>query len=394
MHLTTENGPLAKTTSGSLARVATDTIDELRLRWRANAVGRAVQVKHEHDRLMLLEERLRDGLSDRGGFDDRGEDLMLISRISDLRQDLLEQRHANRLRVLTRIQESIRRLQDAPSPQALIEAAPRELCRSCGFSRALISQVHGSMWVPEVLEVREEDDPQAAELRSYIESAEIPLQHMMLEAELVRRRSPALVSDPQGNVTTNREILAATRSPSYVAAPIMPTGRVIGFLHADRFGREEDVDLADRDNLWAFTEHFGLLFQRSVLLARLATQRTQLQDMLNATQASTDLLYRSKVRLEPHKRCAAVTSPRIEQKRQRPAESRLDSLLTPREREIVELMASGATNTAIAETLTISEGTVKSHVKRVLRKFHVSSRAECVARYLSLVIREREAACR
>lgn len=393
MHQVTIDQPRAGEVSGSLTRTAADTIAEVRLKWRANAVGRAVQVKTQQDRLMLLEERLRDALLDGEGAD-LGEQLSLISQISDLRQDLLEQRHTNRLRLLARIQGSIQRLQGAESPQALIEAAPRELCRSCGFSRALISQVHGSMWVPQVIEVQDDEDPEAQELRSYIDEAEIPLHHMLLETELVRRRSPALVTDPRGDARTNPEIIAATRTPAYVAAPIMPTGRVIGFLHADRFGGDDDVDLEDRDNLWVFAEHFGLLFQRSVLLARLAAQRSQLHEALYGAQTSTDELYRSKVRMQPHNQCATAAAERGEHAYTRATESRLDSLLTPREREIVELMASGATNTRIAETLVIAEGTVKSHVKRVLRKFHVGSRAECVARYLSLVMREREAAGR
>jgi DNA-binding NarL/FixJ family response regulator len=71
-------------------------------------------------------------------------------------------------------------------------------------------------------------------------------------------------------------------------------------------------------------------------------------------------------------------------------ESRLDVLLTRREREVLELITSGATNIRIAEQLVISEGTVKSHVKHILRKLHVGNRAEAVARYLQLVLRDQE----
>jgi DNA-binding NarL/FixJ family response regulator len=62
-------------------------------------------------------------------------------------------------------------------------------------------------------------------------------------------------------------------------------------------------------------------------------------------------------------------------------------LLTVREREVLELMASGATNTQIGEELVVSEGTVKSHVKRILRKLRAANRAEAVSRYLHLVRR-------
>lgn len=48
--------------------------------------------------------------------------------------------------------------------------------------------------------------------------------------------------------------------------------------------------------------------------------------------------------------------------------------LTPREREILDLVVSGATNKAIARVLGISPGTVKVHVERVIGKLGVSDR--------------------
>jgi DNA-binding CsgD family transcriptional regulator len=53
--------------------------------------------------------------------------------------------------------------------------------------------------------------------------------------------------------------------------------------------------------------------------------------------------------------------------------------LSPRERQVFELVASGARNRAIAEKLTISENTVKFHVANLLRKVGASSRAELAA---------------
>lgn len=50
--------------------------------------------------------------------------------------------------------------------------------------------------------------------------------------------------------------------------------------------------------------------------------------------------------------------------------------LTPREREILCLLAEGQSNKVIANNLGISEGTVKLHVKAILRKLEVHSRVE------------------
>ncbi|ABM62729.1 response regulator [Halorhodospira halophila] len=50
--------------------------------------------------------------------------------------------------------------------------------------------------------------------------------------------------------------------------------------------------------------------------------------------------------------------------------------LTPRERDILERLAAGESNKVIARHLGISDGTVKLHVKSVLRKLGVHSRVE------------------
>ncbi|MCP4875514.1 MAG: response regulator [Gammaproteobacteria bacterium] len=58
------------------------------------------------------------------------------------------------------------------------------------------------------------------------------------------------------------------------------------------------------------------------------------------------------------------------------------SELTPRESEILELMAEGQGNKLIARNLGISDGTVKLHVKAVLRKLSVHSRVEAAVMYI------------
>jgi DNA-binding NarL/FixJ family response regulator len=64
----------------------------------------------------------------------------------------------------------------------------------------------------------------------------------------------------------------------------------------------------------------------------------------------------------------------------------LEALLTRRELEVLELMASGASNAEIAQLLTIAVGTVKSHVKHILRKLRAANRAEAVSRYFRLTL--------
>ena len=54
--------------------------------------------------------------------------------------------------------------------------------------------------------------------------------------------------------------------------------------------------------------------------------------------------------------------------------------LTPRETEVLQLLADGLTNKAIAQRLGISDHTVKFHVNAVLGKLGAQSRTEAVVR--------------
>jgi DNA-binding CsgD family transcriptional regulator len=121
---------------------------------------------------------------------------------------------------------------------------------------------------------------------------------------------------------------------AYVAAPIMPEGDVAGILHADCLFTKRPLGPHDRDTLWAFAEGVGYLLERAVLRERLDVQCEN------------------------------------------------DADLTPREREVLVLMGAGATNAAIASRLVVSENTVKSHVKHILRKLGAGNRAEAVALFL------------
>jgi DNA-binding NarL/FixJ family response regulator len=78
----------------------------------------------------------------------------------------------------------------------------------------------------------------------------------------------------------------------------------------------------------------------------------------------------------------SVTSRVIERMAQQPApdvsaDARLDEL-TPREREVLTLVARGLSNSEIASELVVEESTVKTHVRRILAKLGARDRVQAV----------------
>ena len=77
----------------------------------------------------------------------------------------------------------------------------------------------------------------------------------------------------------------------------------------------------------------------------------------------------------------AVTRAVIDELGRRPARAELAARLeelTPREREVLELLAQGRSNAEIAAELVVGEGTVKTHVAHVLSKLGVRDRVQAV----------------
>ena len=56
--------------------------------------------------------------------------------------------------------------------------------------------------------------------------------------------------------------------------------------------------------------------------------------------------------------------------------------LTPRQNDLLRLLAAGHTNTQIARRLGISEGTVRTHLENIYDRLNVSSRTAAVIRAL------------
>ena len=78
---------------------------------------------------------------------------------------------------------------------------------------------------------------------------------------------------------------------------------------------------------------------------------------------------------------SAQIARKVVQSFQRPATPPQDDILSPREREVLAMLARGLLYKEIADQLGSSVYTINAHVRRIYEKLQVNSRAQAVAKY-------------
>jgi DNA-binding CsgD family transcriptional regulator len=175
-------------------------------------------------------------------------------------------------------------------------------------------------------------------------------------------------------VSTQFIEMSGTRS--YAVAPITAASRVIGFLHADYHPSDQLVDAVDRDVLGVVADDVSRVYERTAMLDRLHTRRAHMQDTLRDIELSM-----TRVAATVDGFAAAAFGASEDPAGGEAPETIRTASLTAREREILSRVVIGRSNRQIADELVISEGTVKTHVKHLLRKFTVANRSELIARW-------------
>jgi DNA-binding CsgD family transcriptional regulator len=299
----------------------------------------------------------------------------LVVRLQQLGLELYDHQVAVLAKRIAACDASLSRLRAIPTSADLVDRVCAEFVRGCELERVLLSRVDDGMWRPWMAH---STDP-SGHTEDWISSSATPLADMALEVSLVTQRKPALVRDAVNNPQANA-VFVAGGTNSYVVAPIMPAGRIVGFLHADHYPSRRRVDDADREVIWKFAEGFGHIYERSVMIERLHIQRDKVRETLTATEGIMTELCDSEIELSRRPDPGSLVT--------RTAVSILSTLatpldeLTPREREVLALMVAGATNSQIADALIITVGTVKSHVKHILAKLGAVNRSQAIAIYL------------
>lgn len=274
--------------------------------------------------------------------------------------------------------EALESIQYLESVEQIFKAGAKAVC-DLGFDRAIVSRLEESVWTTEVIHVAG-DESWAEEILAAGKGAPQPIVAGLPEQELVRRRRPIIVMDVQDRTQVHKAIAEVSGSRSYVAAPIAPGGEVIGFLHGDRVFHQGDLTSFDRDLLGLFAQGFSFAVERAALYEHIRDLQVQVRGVAATLEGAASQQYTPGTRnpAPPPLGLPASGEPNAILGSQH---HRYDSPLTRRELDVLRLMANGDTNQRIARRLVISEGTVKSHVKHVLRKLNAANRAEAVARW-------------
>jgi LuxR family transcriptional regulator, regulator of acetate metabolism len=308
------------------------------------------------------------------GPDAAGELGVLVCDLQALWLELHDHRLVSRTLRLADCERALGRLRSCATTASLLGSVCEEASRSCGFERVLLSRVEDGRWYPWLVNSAIAEEPWVVPWSR----RSMPLDELWLEARLVADHRPELVLDASGSRVP--AIVRDGGSQSYVAAPVGPTGSAVGFFHADHGAGGARCTATDRDVLWRFAEGFGRLYERTALLERMRAQRTRVRGLLSVVDDAMAELTESEFDLAVHPdRDPPHAEPAISMARSMSA--RLDGL-TPRERDVLELIVEGARNAEIAERLDIGAGTVKSHVKHILAKLGAVNRSQVVAQYL------------
>jgi LuxR family transcriptional regulator, regulator of acetate metabolism len=266
------------------------------------------------------------------------------------------------------VQRALQRLASEESLGRLVNLAPRFACQALELDRAMLLHVSGNNIVSGTAWWGG-DQVAASDFARFLRAAHPQLTSCPPEFEAVQRQLPILVTDAQRRDDVYRPLVHAARSEAYVVAPMIRGERVIGLLHADRYPAiDRQLDMLDRDLLWTFATGLADLIERAEVRGLrgsnppvdwVAEIESPVEEPANGTNGTNG---------------SPVSGPL--------------SQLTSREHEVLSLLAEGAANATIAGRLVISEATVKSHVRHILRKLRAANRTEAVIRYQTLVAGE------
>jgi DNA-binding NarL/FixJ family response regulator len=269
---------------------------------------------------------------------------------------------------LVDLAKASRRLRQISRTSVLLSVGCEEAAAVSGLERTVISAVADH---PERLAVSASHG--VSELAADRDPGEQSYDSGHAELTAVEGGTPVTVQTP--SATTDGTLGSLVGHP-YVVTPIVHAGQVIGLLHA----AHDDGRAIDDTAVAGLTAFASML---SALWYCAAIETSWRDHLVALQQAVTENLDRLADEtpddlggLDPEVPPSAPT----EESGQRPADDLRGRTLTPRERVVLKHLLEGASNREIAGELVLTVDTVKSHVKRILRKLGATNRAELIHR--------------
>lgn len=287
-----------------------------------------------------------------------------------LEREIVELQYVRRADALERVRDAVVRLSDVGSPQGILDRAAEELGTSSQFDRVLISDVVDRSMRPRAIWAGD-DQPAADTALEQLRATPIPLEYPLIEEEVAARQRVEVVSVAALRSRAAARLTEALGWSSYVLAALSVEGQTVGLLHADARASGRPLDGLDAEVAGHYVEGLAGVFERAVLRETLTRHRAELRSAVTWMSARVERL------------AAEATDNGGLGPGSHPApDASLVDALTPRELQVLSLLARGQTNLAIARALVVREGTVKYHVKNILRKLGATSRADAVSRYV------------
>ena len=270
---------------------------------------------------------------------------------------------------------ALARLRSVSVNSELADRIPVELC-GAGFGRVLFSLIRHNMWLVRSAHATGDEAMITALLeagRAHPRRLACPLP----ESAMVHAKTPILVERPQCDPRVNTELVDVVKPNVYIAAPVYVWQAPVALLHADAPTEFGDVGPEDRDLLGVFAEGLGAIMERNIVMDKLQAVRGTAVEHLRAVDSLTGLCDDEQDGTTAESPEPPWAAPPVNEG----TANGVADQLTRRELQVLNLLAAGRTNVQIAGRLFISEGTVKSHLRRIMDKLDASNRTDAVARY-------------
>ena len=282
-----------------------------------------------------------------------------------LEREIVEADYVRRSDALERIADAVRRLGEIGSPQGILDRAAEELGTSSALGRVVLSEVRGDALVVRSMWSVEGSEVVAAALEE-LRTSPIRLEYPLVEDEVARGQRTQIVQARGARSRGAQRLGDVLGWDSYVVAALVVQGATVGLLHGDACLTGRTLDSLDVEIVTRYAEGLAGVFERAVLREMLQQHHHELRSAVEWMSGRLGQLSGGS---------GEVTAVGVA------AEASLMDALTARELEVLRLLARGQTNLEIARTLVVREGTIKYHVKNILRKLGATSRADAVARF-------------